>query len=256
MEVSVSQRLKQFLRYNNISNRAFEIKCGLYNGYVKDVKIISPNKIGAISLHYPELNMAWLLTGVGEMLNTPQQGTNITINRGGDVSGTGNASAVGASTASVVSAKPTDEAKDAPKGIPYYDIEPASCGALSGFGEALTMNNPSGTVVIPTLRTQDGDFFLATRGNSMVDTLRPERSIPDGSMLLVREWRRNYIEWGEIYCVMTADGYIIKKLLPGEDESKIRCVSSNTEEYPPYEILREDIRGLGRVVAAVTTRQL
>lgn len=75
-------------------------------------------------------------------------------------------------------------------------------------------------------------------------------------MLLVREWRRNYIEWGEIYCVMTADGYIIKKLLPSEDESKIRCVSSNTEEYPPYEILREDIRGLGRVVAAVTTRQL
>lgn len=180
MEVSISQRLKQFLRYNNISNRAFEIKCGLYNGYVKDVKIISPNKIGAISLHYPELNMAWLLTGVGKMLNTPPQG--------GSVSDTGNASAVGASTASVVTGEPTEQTKGAAVGIPYYDIEPASCGALSGFGEALTMGNSNGSVVIPTLPTKEGDVFLQTRGRSMIDARCPERSIPEGAIVLVRRW--------------------------------------------------------------------
>jgi len=254
-------RIKQLVAFLGLSNGKFADSITLnrsdFSRYLSGKLKISETLIARICLKYKEINPVWLLTGVGEMLNTPKGGgTNITINRGGNVSGSGNATAVGQSTASVATEKPSDEPKNAPMGIPYYDMEQAACGSLSGFGEALTMNNSSGSVVIPTLTTKDGDFFLATRGNSMVDSKHPERSIADGSMVLVREWRKNFIEWGEIYCVMTSDGYIVKKLYPSEDETKVMCVSSNSEEYPPYEILKSDIVGLGRVVAAVTTKLL
>lgn len=69
METSVKHRIKQFIEYKGISVREFERVCGLSNGYVNGItQTIMPNKVSAISLHFPELNTGWLLTGEGEML--------------------------------------------------------------------------------------------------------------------------------------------------------------------------------------------
>ena len=71
MDNTVKQRIKRFIEYKNISIRAFERSCGLSNGYVNGIEeTIMPRKLSSISLQYPELNTAWLLTGKGEMLNS------------------------------------------------------------------------------------------------------------------------------------------------------------------------------------------
>lgn len=203
---------------------------------------------------YPNVNPAWLHFGLGEMFLYKEQGNTITINRGGDVSGNNNNYAVSGQIESHTEA--FDEPAYETTAVPYFDVESAECGLQSGFGVGLTMNNSSGSVVLPTLKTKQGDIFISTRGRSMIDTNCPERSIPEGAMVLVRKWTANYIEWGEIYCVVTSDGYVVKRLMPGASEATIKCVSADSENYPPYEISKQDIQGIGRVIAVVSTTLL
>lgn len=69
METTVKQRIKEFIKHKDMSVRAFERSCGLSNGYINSIEqTIMPNKVKIISLQYPDLNIAWLLTGEGEML--------------------------------------------------------------------------------------------------------------------------------------------------------------------------------------------
>ena len=74
--------------------------------------------------------------------------------------------------------------------------------------------------------------------------------------MLVRKWSHNFIEWGEIYCLATSDGYVIKRLMPSEDNGKIVCVSADSDNYPAYEVSTEDIKAIGRVIAVVSTQML
>lgn len=67
--MTVKDRLLKFLSYKGISQRMFERNVGLSNGYITNMKqTIMPGKVQRISLHYPDLNTGWLLTGDGDML--------------------------------------------------------------------------------------------------------------------------------------------------------------------------------------------
>mgnify|MGYP002587092351 FL=1 len=69
METSVKDRLKQFIDTLNISEREFCRRIGVSSSYVMSIKkSIQPDKMQAISIHFPELNPLWLLLGQGEML--------------------------------------------------------------------------------------------------------------------------------------------------------------------------------------------
>ena len=71
---SVKERLILYIKYLGIGQRKFEIKCGLANGYINNIRqSITPEKLQKISLHNPELNTGWLMTGEGDMLKSPIQ---------------------------------------------------------------------------------------------------------------------------------------------------------------------------------------
>lgn len=76
----VRDRLEYYIAHKGLSVRKFEILIGASNGYVSNIKLnITPAKQKQIQSAFPDLNMAWLLTGEGEMLrNEPSQ--NITGN--------------------------------------------------------------------------------------------------------------------------------------------------------------------------------
>lgn len=156
----------------------------------------------------------------------------------------------------VASGAPASENIGKSNGTPYYDLDAAACGSMAGFGQALTDSNNSGYISLPFLKTREGDMFIQTRGRSMIDAECPERSIPEGAIVLIRNWRERHIEWGEIYCLVTADGYVVKKLMPGDDDSHIKCVSADSINYPPFSVALSDIQGIARVVAVVSTTVL
>ena len=69
MESSVKERLKAFINYLNISEREFCRVIGVGSAYVASIKkSIKPDKLEAITEHYPELNPIWLIRGQGNML--------------------------------------------------------------------------------------------------------------------------------------------------------------------------------------------
>ena len=71
------ERLLNFLQYLKIGQNKFEKSTGMATGLVSQWKngYIPPKAMQKIFATYPELNETWLLTGVGEMLNTNAGGT-------------------------------------------------------------------------------------------------------------------------------------------------------------------------------------
>ena len=226
---SIVLRIKELISYLNISNGKFADKIGVHRGdmskYLTEKQRVGDKLIMQILFAFPNINKSWLLNGVGGMLDNPN------IAENDDVASIDSTNHIG---------------------IPYFALESAACGALSGFGSALTKGNSDGSVVIPTLRTKDGDIFIQTRGRSMIDTKNPERSIPEGAMALVRKWTQNFIEWGEIYCIATEGGFVVKRLMPGSSADFVSCVSADSDNYPTYEIPTCDIKSIGRVIAVVS----
>lgn len=66
---TIKDRLKLFIKTQGIGQGKFEVKCGLSNGYVNNIRqSIQPDKLQKIALAFPNLNTGWLMTGEGEML--------------------------------------------------------------------------------------------------------------------------------------------------------------------------------------------
>jgi transcriptional regulator with XRE-family HTH domain len=69
--VSVRQRLKKYLKFKKVSQRSFGEKINVSSGYVSSIReSILPDKLKSIALHFPDLNISWLLFGEGDMLKT------------------------------------------------------------------------------------------------------------------------------------------------------------------------------------------
>lgn len=70
METSVKDRLMLFIKSKGISVNRFEKICGFSTGFVANMrKSMQPDKAMSIVQNFPELNTAWLFTGMGEMIN-------------------------------------------------------------------------------------------------------------------------------------------------------------------------------------------
>jgi len=58
----------------------------------------------------------------------------------------------------------------------------------------------------------------------------------NGEVIILKEWTENYIEYGNVYLVVTNNGNrTVKYLQPGSDDAHVRCVSANPH-YAPFEI--------------------
>ena len=67
--IKVKERLLLFIKYNGLSNLAFEKACGLSNGYIRNFKgNLGNDKLANILSAFPKLSKEWLLYGEGEML--------------------------------------------------------------------------------------------------------------------------------------------------------------------------------------------
>ncbi|MFT4221470.1 S24 family peptidase [Dysgonomonas sp.] len=72
--MGIKERLLVFIKYKELSKYAFEKSIGVSNGFINSIKkSVGSDKLDGISDVYPELNINWLLTGIGAMLN-PQNG--------------------------------------------------------------------------------------------------------------------------------------------------------------------------------------
>jgi phage repressor protein C with HTH and peptisase S24 domain len=140
----------------------------------------------------------------------------------------------------------TQERDEFPEGaIRYYDLD-ASAGAIEMFdpGKGIKFKK----LIIPGYG--DCDFALNVWGDSMEPVLRA------GEIILCKEWKESFIEFGYIYLIITDENHrMIKYLQPGSDSSKITCASENSF-YKSFEIDRKDILKLFVVKGHVNRRTI
>ncbi len=69
----IIQRILTFIAYKNMSKTQFYKETGLSNGFLDKVKDIGVSKLERILQTYPEINMAWILLGKGEMIKSNEE---------------------------------------------------------------------------------------------------------------------------------------------------------------------------------------
>ncbi|MCM1031613.1 MAG: hypothetical protein NC410_09285 [Oscillibacter sp.] len=86
MEDSVKERLRYFLKARKIKAIDFCVKIGVSSGFISGMReSIQPDKLKSIAINYPELDISWLMTGVGDMMKSNNQ--NIGNISNSDISG-------------------------------------------------------------------------------------------------------------------------------------------------------------------------
>ena len=123
----------------------------------------------------------------------------------------------------------------------------AAGGSLSGFPEEGSKLADCEKVVSPIA---DVDFAITVYGDSMYP------DYPSGSRILIKDIDPSvYIAWGNVFVLDTANGVIVKEIQPSEDEGKLLCRSLNPSgKYKDFEVSKEDINGMYRVLACVTMK--
>lgn len=216
---TVKDRLIAYLSEKKLSKAEFGRRIGASSAFVTSMrKSMQPDKIERIAQEFPDLNIVWLQTGEGEMLKGPAEKVD---------------------------------------GSPCFDLVTIQGGPGHGNGmEALTMDMSVGTMSVPGMPVGDCIPYIKVRGTSMVNRRDPAHSIPEGAWVGVKPSRSSAIHWGEVYAIMTTDGPVVKKVMPGSDAEHIKLVSYNEEDgFLPYELpTTEIIQPLYHIVAVVTAK--
>jgi hypothetical protein len=222
--MKIIERLKEYIEYKSISFNAFDKSIEASNGYIgrqiKNNASIGGDIIEKISCIYSDLNIDWLITGIGKMLRTD-------------------------SPVNIV--KEYNEEK---KLIPFYD-DISTVGGANSLAATDDCNMPVSEWI------DAGDWFheataaIRHYGDSM-------QEYPSGCILALKKVvDARLILWGRNYCIETTEFRITKRLQKGDKDTYI-AYSSNTNTYPdghlihePIHIPKETIRHLHLVLGCV-----
>ena len=125
--------------------------------------------------------------------------------------------------------------------IPVIPVE-AMAGTLKEFFQSVNEYDCE-RMVSPI---KGADYAIKVNGDSM----SPE--IPNGShILLKRINEEQFVEWGKIFCLDTANGAVIKRVFPTDDPQVVECRSINPE-YPAFKVNTRHINGWYRVLMVMS----
>lgn len=80
------------------------------------------------------------------------------------------------------------------------------------------------------------------------DSMSPD--IPDGSTLFVSRINdAAFIPWGNVMVLDTENGAVVKRIYPSKNSQDAVEARSINPEYPPFDVPKESIRGIYRVLA-------
>lgn len=218
MNKTVKERLNAFLRYKEVNNSEFGRAIGVSSAFVSSIrKSIQPDKIEKIKSTFPDLNVSWLLTGEGDMIESAEP---MPTEQGGSIGDIESAHA-----------------------IPLLPVS-AQGGSLNDF--IVSVKESDCEKVISPIK--GADYAMSVAGDSM----SPE--YPSGSQILIKRINeRAFIDWGKVYVLDTCNGTVIKQLFPSKKAGMVICKSINPK-FPPFEVSMTDVYGVYRVLMCMSVK--
>lgn len=207
--MEIKERFDSFIRHKGLSRRKFQDAIGVSNSYIQNIsKGISNDVLNRISIQYPELNTNWLLTGVGEMLQSEERSEKII-------------------------SIPQIAVSTKRKGALIYDID-ATCG-LSGRDIEFTDEKVIGSIDAPEINP-DSKIIFAT-GDSMLPL------IASGDRIVIRKiesW--DYFNYGQVYLIITNEYRLIKRVRRHpKDSDNLILLRSENPDYDDIDLPKREI---------------
>mgnify|MGYP002622031402 CR=1 FL=1 len=246
-------RLEQFIRTMGYSTREFERAIGVSNGTVRHITdALSANLKEKISANFPQLNLNWLLTGNGDMLRSsvtlPSETNTKELRR--------NYEGRAERNRALAAENPTDD-REMTERRPREDRDNPNLKrlplvtqtAVAGFGNANFAIHEADVkeyYVVPKFRYHQVDFMIELSGSSMYPKYNSGDVV---ACTILRDGA--FIQWNKCHIIATREqGILCKRLMPGSTESSLKMVSDN-ENYPPFEVPKDEITGIALVVGVI-----
>lgn len=130
--------------------------------------------------------------------------------------------------------------------IRYWVDVDATAGGVTQFDDM--MSNQYIDLAIPEFR--DCTDAVNLYGDSMLPLYK------SGQIIILKEWKESFIDYGNVYLVVTKKGNrMVKYLRKGSDADHVLCVSEN-KEFDSFEILMDDILRLYLVKGSIAKNTL
>lgn len=220
-KTSISERIQALIdRFCNGKNSQFAKTIGVAESNIRSYLSGTQPKFDVLSniaIKFA-INCEWLLTGKGDMLNSP------------DIS---SITKDGRSTA------PAHHVPEGShEGIPLIPLS-AMAGVFTGSDDGV-MEFECERYVIPAFK--GADFLIQVKGDSMQPTYY------SGDLVACQRVPLDdlFFQWNKTYVLDTKQGPLIKRIMPGSDSSHVLIVSDN-DSYPPFELSKSQFHGVALV---------
>ena len=230
----MNERLKKFLNFEGMSVRQFEAKIGSSDG--KIAKFLTSNSslksdtLNMIMENFPQLSIEWLLSGEGDMLKQHTPHKEQTKSR--------------EEAEMIPTISTCNNTHDNAPLIPLV-----TQNAVAGFGNqnfAIQDADVKEYYVVPKFRYHQVDFMIEISGSSMYPKYNSGDVV---ACTILRDG--SFIQWNKCHIVATREqGILCKRIMPGSSDDCLKMVSDN-ENYPPFEVPKEEITGIALVVGVI-----
>lgn len=244
----ILSRIKSLAENEGISIPTIERTIGASRGVISKAIAkgtdIQSKWVELICENFPRYSAEWLVAGRGEMIkpteNLISRHALKAVSSQDDIQ----------NIAKTVTPFLTDIAdsivtKNTPGAIPLVS-EKAAGGLINDENMNINERDVIGYYVIPKFRHLNVDFLIEVYGDSMVPFIYPGDII---ACSIIHESR--FIHWNKPHLIATHEqGMIVKRLRKSTETGCLLAVSDNAE-YDPFDIPKDEIAGLARVVGVI-----
>jgi len=227
--------IERICKDNNLTFRMLAQITGLPEQYLYDInggkiKKITAQKSSKITKQFPKYSPMWLMTGEGEILvSSPNSKQGLEQSTQSSASPAEGEQEYGATVA---------------RGLPLIPID-----AVAGFNgvdvQGVRLEDCS-RYVVPEFAELHAEYMIRVSGSSMY----PKYS--NGDLLACRRVAEvTFLQWGKVYVLDSNQGAMVKRLFPCEDNNEVVECRSDNPNYPPFRLLKSEIRSVSIVVGVI-----
>lgn len=270
IQMSIRQRLKDFLTYMKLSEGAFEKKVDVSKGYVSNVKGgIGSTTLLKISKHFPELNTKWLINGEGPMIwsgsnELNEQEIKPIVKSGQDIFDAGLLNYPYTLKGDLSKSESIDIGDGRYLLVMRLVSEYAYASYPGGFKDPEYIETLEKHSIVVDKRHAGNYRAFEIVGDSMENYTTPEmakQSIPWGSIVIGREiqrplwqYRLHTNKWTEFVLVHKTEGITCKQITAHDTDTGMLTLHPLNPLEKDFEWNMDDIQEIYNVVKVTTDR--